>query len=72
MDGTGRSGRPGTRPGLNTKLTVLKAFHEVSGQLFTRQKFNEAFNQQAHSVAAFRDAVIIATKRYRAGHANYF
>jgi multidrug efflux system outer membrane protein len=57
---------------LEYEQTTLRAFHEVSGQLFTRQKYELAYAQQALSVAAFRDAVIVATERYRAGHANYF
>lgn len=52
--------------------TALKAFHEVSGALFTRQKYDEAHAHQADSVAAYQEAVKVATARYRAGHANYF
>jgi len=57
---------------LEYEETILRAFHEVSGQLFTRQKYEEAHFQQARCVAAYQDAVKIATERYRAGHANYF
>ena len=57
---------------LEYQQTVLQAFHEVSGQLYTRQKYDEARLQQARSVAAYQDAVLVATERYRAGHANYF
>jgi multidrug efflux system outer membrane protein len=57
---------------LQYEQTVLQAFHEVSGQLYTRQKYDEARLQQAQAVAAFQDAVLVATERYRAGHAAYF
>jgi multidrug efflux system outer membrane protein len=57
---------------LEYEQTILKAFHEVSGQLFTRLRYAEAQIQQARSVAAYQDAVRIATERYRAGHAAYF
>ncbi|MGD0412721.1 MAG: efflux transporter outer membrane subunit [Verrucomicrobiota bacterium] len=57
---------------LQYEQTVLQAFHEVSGQLYTRQKYDEARLQQARSVAAYQDAVKVATERYRAGHAAYF
>jgi multidrug efflux system outer membrane protein len=56
---------------LQYQQTVLRAFHEVSGQLYTRQKYEEARLQRARSVAAYQDAVLVATERYRAGHANY-
>jgi multidrug efflux system outer membrane protein len=35
-------------------------------------RYAEAQIQQARSVAAYQDAVRIATERYRAGHAAYF
>jgi multidrug efflux system outer membrane protein len=57
---------------LEYEATVLKAFHEVSGQLFTRQKYAEAQVERVRCVAAYQDAVKIATQRYRAGHAVYF
>jgi multidrug efflux system outer membrane protein len=57
---------------LQYQQTVLQAFHEVSGQLYTRQKYEEARLQRVRSVAAYQDAVLVATERYRAGHANYF
>jgi multidrug efflux system outer membrane protein len=57
---------------LQYEQTALQAFHEVSGQLYTRQKYDEARLQQARSVAAYQDAVLVATERYRAGHAAYF
>jgi multidrug efflux system outer membrane protein len=57
---------------LQYEQTVLQAFHEVSGQLYTRQKYDEARIQQARSVAAYQDAVQVATQRYVAGHAEYF
>ena len=57
---------------LGYQETALKAFHEVSGALYTRQKYEEAHAHQARSVAAYQDAVKVATQRYRAGHANYF
>jgi multidrug efflux system outer membrane protein len=57
---------------LQYEQTVLQAFHEVSGQLYTRQKYDDARREQARSVAAYQDAVLVATQRYRAGHAAYF
>jgi multidrug efflux system outer membrane protein len=57
---------------LEYEQTVLQAFHEVSSQLYTRQKYDEARREQARSVAALQDAVLVATERYRAGHAAYF
>jgi multidrug efflux system outer membrane protein len=57
---------------LQYEQTVLQAFHEVSSQLYTRQKYDEARLQQARSVAVYQDAVLVATERYRAGHAAYF
>jgi multidrug efflux system outer membrane protein len=57
---------------LNYQQTALQAFHEVSGQLYTRQKYDEARLQQARSVAALQDAVVVANERYLAGHAAYF
>ena len=56
---------------LQYQQTVLQAFHEVSGQLYTRQKYEEARLQRVRSVAAYQDAVLVAMERYRAGHANY-
>jgi multidrug efflux system outer membrane protein len=58
--------------GLAYEKTALTAFHEVSGQLFTRLRYQEARVQQARAVAAYQDAVKVATERYRAGHAEYF
>jgi multidrug efflux system outer membrane protein len=58
--------------GLEYEQTALTAFHEVSGQLYTRLRYQEARVQLARSVAAYQDAVKVATERYRAGHANYF
>ena len=57
---------------LEYQATALRAFHEVSGALFTRVQYEEAHAHQARSVAAYQDAVQVATTRYRAGHANYF
>jgi multidrug efflux system outer membrane protein len=56
---------------LQYQQTILQAFHEVSGQLYTRQKYEEARLQRVRSVTAYQDAVLVATERYRAGHANY-
>ena len=58
--------------GLEYEQTALTAFHEVSSQLFTRLRYQEAQVQQARAVKAYQDAVRVATERYRAGHANYF
>ena len=58
--------------GLEYEQTALTAFHEVSGQLFTRLRYQEARVQLERSVAAYKDAVTVSTERYRAGHADYF
>ena len=52
--------------------TTLQAFHEVAGQLFTREKYDLVRDQRAAAVASFQDAVKVALERYRSGHANYF
>ena len=57
---------------LEYEQTILKALHEVSGQLYTRLKYEEANRQQRRSVAAYQDAVQVANMRFRAGHAVYF
>ena len=57
---------------LEYEQTILKALHEVSGQLYTRLKYEEANLQQIRSVAAYQDAVKVAGQRFRSGHAVYF
>jgi outer membrane protein, multidrug efflux system len=57
---------------LQYQNTALQAFQEVSAQLFRRLRYAEARTQLERAVAAYQDAVNVATERYRAGHANYF
>jgi len=72
MEHIGRALRPGKKQSSNISKTALAAFHEVAGILFTRQRYEEAYFERNRSVAAFEDAVKVATERYRAGHALYF
>jgi multidrug efflux system outer membrane protein len=57
---------------LHYQQTALNAFGEVADALITRRKVEESCGQQAEAVAAGRDAVVVATDRYRAGKASYF
>ncbi len=57
---------------LQYQSTVLNALQEVSNALIARQKLAEARVQQARAVAAYQEAVAVATQRYRAGQANYY
>jgi multidrug efflux system outer membrane protein len=57
---------------LQYQQTALNALREVSDSLISRQKFEEVRRQQAEAVAAYREAVQVATKRFIAGRANYY
>jgi outer membrane protein, multidrug efflux system len=51
---------------------ALNAFKDVADALISRQKYEAIRAQQARSVAAYQEAVQLATERYQAGKANYF
>lgn len=53
------------------QAAVTDAFGEVSSLLAAYQKLEEAENQQAKAVAAYQDAVRLATLRYTAGLSSY-
>jgi multidrug efflux system outer membrane protein len=57
---------------LHYQQTALSAFREVSDALVSLLKFGEAHVLQAEAVTACRDAVEVATERYRAGKASYY
>jgi outer membrane protein, multidrug efflux system len=52
--------------------TALQAFREVADALISRQQFQAARADQAEAVAAYREAVRVATDRYDAGKASYY
>jgi len=52
--------------------TALGAFREVSDALTSHRKFDEERAQQAEAVNAGRDAVAVATDRYKEGKASYY
>jgi len=52
--------------------TALNALQEVSNALISRQKYEEVRRQQAAAVVAYREAVLVATKRFIAGRASYY
>jgi multidrug efflux system outer membrane protein len=52
--------------------TALGAFREVSDTLTSHRKFDEERAQQAEAVNAGRDAVAVATDRYKEGKASYY
>jgi outer membrane protein, multidrug efflux system len=51
---------------------VLEALQEVSDALISRQKSAEARVQWDQAVAAYKEAVDVATSRYRMGQASYY
>ena len=57
---------------LNYQQTALSAFREVSDALISRRRFEEERAQQAEAVASGRDAVAVATDRYKEGKASYY
>ena len=57
---------------LHYQQTALEAFREVADALVSRQRLEEAHTEQAAAVAAYRDAVAVATDRYNAGKASYY
>jgi multidrug efflux system outer membrane protein len=68
---TARRAPSGTRPGCN--ISKPSSRHSMkSPASFTRGRNTRRPASSARSVAAYQDAVLVATERYRAGHANYF
>jgi multidrug efflux system outer membrane protein len=57
---------------LRYQQTALTAFREVSDALISRRRFEEGRVEQAQAVGAGRQAVELATTRYREGKASYF
>jgi multidrug efflux system outer membrane protein len=57
---------------LHYQSTILTAFQEISNALITREKLGGARDQQTRAVAAYREAVKVATERYRLGNASYY
>jgi multidrug efflux system outer membrane protein len=57
---------------LEYQSTVLNAFQEVSNELIARQQLAKERVEQARAVAAYVEAVRVATERYTAGQANYY
>ena len=57
---------------LQYEQTALNAFTDVSNALTSRQKFEAIRAEQARSVAAYQEAVMVSLQRYQAGKASYF
>lgn len=57
---------------LEYQQAALNAFQDVSNTLISRQKYDAIRADQIATVAAYREAVDVARKRYAAGRANYF
>ena len=52
--------------------TAIGAFREVSDALISHRRFDEERVEQAEAVNAGRDAVAVATDRYKEGKASYY
>ncbi len=52
--------------------TVLHAFQEVSDALAAREELGRERDYQSRAVAAYQEAVKVATQRYRGGQASYY
>ncbi len=52
--------------------TALGAFREVSDALISHRRFDEERVEQAEAVKAGREAVAVATDRYKEGKASYY
>jgi multidrug efflux system outer membrane protein len=52
--------------------TVLNAFQEVSDALVSRQELADERIEQNRAVAAYQEAVQVASQRYLGGQANYY
>lgn len=57
---------------LRYQQTALTAFREVSDALISRRRFEEGRVEQAQAVKAGREAVDLATVRYKEGKASYY
>jgi multidrug efflux system outer membrane protein len=57
---------------LRYQQTALTAFREVSDALISRRRFEEGRVEQAQAVGAGRQAVELATTRYKEGKASYY
>ena len=57
---------------LQYQASVLSAFREVSDALISREKLAQARIEQERSVTAYKEAVHIATERYRLGQSSYY
>jgi multidrug efflux system outer membrane protein len=57
---------------LQYQQTALNALQEVSDALISLQKYEEVRQQQERAVAAYREAVRVATERFIAGRASYY
>jgi multidrug efflux system outer membrane protein len=54
------------------RQTFLTALRDVSNALIARERLEEIREQQAREVLALERAVVVSTKRYRAGKASYY
>jgi multidrug efflux system outer membrane protein len=52
--------------------TALNAFREVSDALISHGRYEEERGEQAEAVSAGREAVEVATTRYKEGKASYY
>jgi multidrug efflux system outer membrane protein len=57
---------------LRYQQTALNAFADVSNALVSHQRLYEKRVDEARAVAAYEEAVKLATQRYTAGRASYF
>jgi multidrug efflux system outer membrane protein len=57
---------------LHYQETALNAFREVSDALVSHRRFEEERVEQAEAVEACREAVAMATERYKEGKASYY
>jgi outer membrane protein, multidrug efflux system len=57
---------------LRYQQTALTAFREVSDALISRRRFEEGRVEQSQAVGAGREAVELATVRYKEGKASYY
>jgi len=57
---------------LQYRAVVLNALQEVSNALISREKLATVRLEQARAVEAYREAVQIATERYRLGRSSYY
>ncbi|HVW22010.1 MAG TPA: efflux transporter outer membrane subunit [Opitutaceae bacterium] len=57
---------------LRYEQTALGAFADVANALVSRQKLEQSRLEQEREVAAYQEAVKVATERYKAGEASYY